>query len=74
MEIFQFLSIWADFVGLRRALGRIALGFDGGWRFFNTERLRNGRGFLFGGAGFTSGGKRRRIEPLSILAFSRCQF
>ena len=43
---------------LRRALGRMVLGFDGGGRFFNTERLRNGRGFLFGGAGFSSGGKR----------------
>jgi hypothetical protein len=50
----------------------MVLGFEGGGRFSNTERLRNGRGYLFGGAGFTSGGKRRRIEPLSILAFSHC--
>jgi hypothetical protein len=27
-------------------LGGIALGFDGGGRFFNTERLRNGRGLI----------------------------
>jgi len=74
MEIFQFLSIWADFGWIKTRFGRIALGFDGGGRFFNTERLRNGRGYLFGGTGFTSGGKRRRIEPLSILAFSRSQF
>ena len=32
------------------------------------------RGFLFGGAGLVRGQQCRRIEPLSILAFSRCQF
>ena len=32
------------------------------------------RGFWFGGAGLVRGQQCRRIEPLSILAFSRCQF
>ena len=32
------------------------------------------RGFWFGGAGLVWGQQCRRIEQLSILAFSRCQF
>ena len=65
-KYFNFWAFGRILVGLRRALGRIALGFEGGGRFSNTERLRNGRGFLFGVAGFTV------VE--SADALSRCQF
>ena len=73
-KYFNFWAFRRILVGLRRDLGGMVLGFEGGGRFFNTERLRNARGFLFGVAGFTSCGKRRRIEPISILAFSRSLF